>query len=74
MPSFIVMNPSTGKAVRSWTFAGTPRVEYTKEPEFAMKLPSEESAKRTIASIKKNFNVTGLVPMKAEFSTVVKFL
>ena len=74
MPSFIVMNPSTGKAVRSWTFAGTPRVEYTKESEFAMKLPSEESAKRTIASIKKNFNVIGLIPMKAEFSTVVKFL
>jgi hypothetical protein len=39
-----------------------------------MKLPSEESAKRTIASIKKNFNVTGLIPMKAEFSTIVKFL
>ena len=74
MPSFIVMNPSTGKAVRSWIFAGTPRVEYTKEPEFAMRLPSEESAKRTIASIKKNFNVTGLIVMKAEITTVVKFL
>ena len=74
MPNFIVMNPSTGKAVCSWTFAGTPRVEYTKDPYFALKLPSEKSAKRTIASLKKNFNVTGLISMKAEFSTVVKFL
>lgn len=74
MPSFIVMNPSTGKAVRSWTFAGTPRVEYTNDPEVAMRPPSEKSAKHIIASIKKNFNVTGLIVMKAEISTVVKFL
>lgn len=67
MHRFIIVCPTTGKAVQTWTFAGKKAIVYCTGPEWAMKFGCEEGARRTVDYLKKNFPVQNLVVMKVQF-------
>ena len=73
MSKYIIVNPATGKAVQNWSFADKKHILYCTSPEWAMKFADEESAKRRVDFLKKNFNVQNLTVLKVTFNTTVTF-
>ena len=73
MSKYIIVNPATGKAVQNWSFADKKHILYCTSPEWAMKFADEESAKRRVDFLKKNFNAQNLTVLKVTFNTTVTF-
>lgn len=73
MSKYIIVNPATGKAVQSWSFAHKKHIDYCTNPEWAMKFIDEESANRRVEFLKDNFNAQNLTVLKVTFNTTVTF-
>ena len=55
MAEYVLINQITKKPVQYWTFTDWKGIVYCKTLEWAMKLPSEESANRILESLKNHF-------------------
>lgn len=73
MSKYIIVNPATGKAVQNWSFADKKHILYCTSPKWAMKFVDEESAKRCVDFLKKNFNAQNLTVLKVTFNTTITF-
>lgn len=71
MPKYIIVNPKTGKAVQSWSFAERKHILYCTNPEWAMKFDKEDGAQNILDYLKKNFPGPEHTVLKVEFKTTV---
>lgn len=69
MTKYIILNPPTGKAVQTWSFAHKKHIVYCMNPEWAMTFKDEVSANTRKDYLEKNFPGQILTVVKITVNT-----